>query len=296
MTAAGAAEHRRHRRAVCGQACSRGRSGCDHDPFPEAELGVGSWSSCSRWTPATATLETAGGKGAALSELARAGLPVPGGFHVTTAAYREFVTSTGLAGRIRAELTAAPGPDGAPDPGAGAGARIRALFEEGPLPPALERAVSKAYAELGDGARTVAVRSSATAEDLPDLSFAGQQDTTPAADTVAGSPASAGVVEGVARVVATVEEGEVVRPGEILVTTVTNIGWTPLFTRLSAIVTDVGASLSHASIVARELGIPAVVGCGNATTRIRTGDRIRVDGGRGTVDVREPAASTPEPA
>ncbi|GGT20882.1 hypothetical protein GCM10010222_73500 [Streptomyces tanashiensis] len=122
------------------------------------------------------------------------------------------------------------------------------------------------------------------------------QDTTPATDTVAGSPASGGVVEGVARVVATVEEGEVIRPGEILVTTVTNIGWTPLFTRISAIVTDVGANLSHASIVARELGIPAVVGCGNATTRIRTGDRIRVDGGRGTVDVLEPATATPGPA
>ncbi|MER6997974.1 PEP-utilizing enzyme [Streptomyces sp. NPDC000410] len=56
-------------------------------------------------------------------------------------------------------------------------------------------------------------------------------------------------------------------------------------TRISAIVTDAGANLSHASIVARELGIPAVVGCGNATTRIRTGDRIRVDGGQGTVEV-----------
>ncbi|MEU4103447.1 PEP-utilizing enzyme [Streptomyces tanashiensis] len=122
------------------------------------------------------------------------------------------------------------------------------------------------------------------------------QDATPATDTVAGSPASGGVVEGIARVVATVEEGEVIRPGEILVTTVTNIGWTPLFTRISAIVTDVGANLSHASIVARELGIPAVVGCGNATTRIRTGDRIRVDGGRGTVDVLEPADATPGPA
>lgn len=121
-------------------------------------------------------------------------------------------------------------------------------------------------------------------------------DTTPATDTVAGSPASAGVVEGIARVVAGVEEGEDIRPGEILVTTVTNIGWTPLFTRISAIVTDVGANLSHASIVARELGIPAVVGCGNATTRIRTGDRIRVDGGRGTVDVLEAATTAPEPA
>lgn len=106
--------------------------------------------------------------------------------------------------------------------------------------------------------------------------------TAPAADTVVGSPASGGVVEGIARIVATVEEGEVIRPGEILVTTVTNIGWTPLFTRISAIVTDV-PNLSHASIVARELGIPAVVGCGNATTRIRTGDmggRRPGDGGR----------------
>ncbi|MEU8433488.1 PEP/pyruvate-binding domain-containing protein [Streptomyces sp. NPDC029216] len=109
--------------------------------------------------------------------------------------------------------------------------------------------------------------------------------TRPPSDTVSGSPASGGVVEGIARVVATVEEGETLRPGEILVTTVTNIGWTPLFTRISAIVTDVGANLSHASIVARELGIPAVVGCGNATTRIRTGQRIRVDGGHGTVEV-----------
>ncbi|MEU8889066.1 PEP/pyruvate-binding domain-containing protein [Streptomyces sp. NPDC048442] len=111
--------------------------------------------------------------------------------------------------------------------------------------------------------------------------------TTPAAasETVTGSPASAGVVEGIARVIATVEEGDRLQPGEILVTTVTNIGWTPLFTRISAIVTDVGANLSHASIVARELGIPAVVGCGNATTRLHTGDRIRVDGGRGTVEI-----------
>ena len=70
-----------------------------------------------------------------------------------------------------------------------------------------------------------------------------------------------------------------------LVTTVTNVGWTPLFPRLAAVVTDVGAPLSHAAIVARELGIPAVVGCGNATMRLRTGDRVRVNGSAGTVEV-----------
>jgi pyruvate,water dikinase len=93
------------------------------------------------------------------------------------------------------------------------------------------------------------------------------------------------VVEGVVRVLADAAEGDQLRSGEILVTTVTNVGWTPLFPRLAAVVTDVGAPLSHAAIVARELGIPAVVGCGNATMRLRTGDRVRVDGVAGTVEV-----------
>ena len=66
---------------------------------------------------------------------------------------------------------------------------------------------------------------------------------------------------------------------------ITNVGWTPLFPRAAAVVTDVGAPLSHAAIVARELGIPAVVGCGNATMRLRTGDLVRVDGTAGTVEV-----------
>ncbi|ROP35430.1 PEP/pyruvate-binding domain-containing protein [Saccharothrix texasensis] len=107
----------------------------------------------------------------------------------------------------------------------------------------------------------------------------------PLGDDVSGFPGAAGVVEGVARVIHDVADGKDLARGEILVTTVTNIGWTPLFPRAAAVVTDVGAPLSHAAIVARELGIPAVVGCGNATTRITTGDRLRVDGGRGTVTV-----------
>jgi pyruvate,water dikinase len=77
--------------------------------------------------------------------------------------------------------------------------------------------------------------------------------------------------------------------GEILVTTLTNIGWTPLFPRAAAVVTDVGAPLSHASIVARELGIPTVVGCGNATMRLHTGDRIRVNGQEGKVEILQVA-------
>jgi pyruvate,water dikinase len=69
------------------------------------------------------------------------------------------------------------------------------------------------------------------------------------------------------------------------VTRLTNIGWTPLFPRAGGVVTDLGAPLSHAAIVARELGIPAVVGCGDATARLRTGDRVQVDGAAGEVRV-----------
>ncbi|MEV0380294.1 PEP/pyruvate-binding domain-containing protein [Nonomuraea sp. NPDC050643] len=107
----------------------------------------------------------------------------------------------------------------------------------------------------------------------------------PVSDTVTGFPGAPGVVEGIARVISGPEDGDRLRPGEILVTTLTNVGWTPMFPRAAAVVTDMGAPLSHASIVARELGIPAVVGTGNATMRLRDGDRIRVDGERGTVEL-----------
>jgi phosphohistidine swiveling domain-containing protein len=111
----------------------------------------------------------------------------------------------------------------------------------------------------------------------------------PESSLVKGYAGSSGRVEGLVRRIDSHEEGEQLRAGEILVTSTTNVGWTPLFPRAAAIVTDVGAQLSHAAIVARELGIPAVVGCGDATMRLRTGDRVRVDGGRGTVEILEAA-------
>jgi pyruvate,water dikinase len=109
-------------------------------------------------------------------------------------------------------------------------------------------------------------------------------------EVINGFPGAAGVVEGTARVLSAPEDGGQLHDGEILVTTVTNIGWTPIFPRAGAVVTDVGAPLSHAAIVARELGIPAVVGCGDATVRLRSGDRVRVDGGAGTVEIIDPVA------
>lgn len=100
-----------------------------------------------------------------------------------------------------------------------------------------------------------------------------------------GIPGAAGRVEGSVRILRRPEEGDSLLPGEILVAATTNVGWTPLFPKAAAIITDIGAPLSHAAIVARELGIPAVVGCGIATTQLRTGDRVLVDGGQGVVQV-----------
>jgi len=116
-----------------------------------------------------------------------------------------------------------------------------------------------------------------------DLFVEGSRDEADVA--VRGFPGSAGVVEASVRVISDAADGAALQPGEVLVTTITNVGWTPLFPRAAAVITDVGAPLSHAAIVARELGIPAVVGCGNATMRLRTGDLVRVDGTAGTVEV-----------
>ncbi len=105
---------------------------------------------------------------------------------------------------------------------------------------------------------------------------------------VTGSPGSSGRVEGFVRVLKDSGDSGQLQTGEILVTSQTDISWTVVFPRASAVVTDIGAPLSHAAIVARELGIPAVVGCGNATIQLATGDRVRVDGGNGTVERLQP--------
>jgi pyruvate,water dikinase len=77
----------------------------------------------------------------------------------------------------------------------------------------------------------------------------------------------------------------VLAPGEILVAPVTDVAWTPMFLHAAGLVVEVGGPLSHGSIVAREFGIPAVTAVAGATRRIRSGDRVRVDGSRGVVAV-----------
>lgn len=98
-----------------------------------------------------------------------------------------------------------------------------------------------------------------------------------------GHPGSAGRVEGRVRIIHSPTDGDQLKHGEILVASTTNVGWTPIFPRALAVITDVGAPLSHAAIIARELGIPAVVGTGNATLRLKTGERVTVDGSQGVV-------------
>src|SRR5437764_3129028 len=161
----------------------------------------------------SARLSQVGGKGASLRAWQQQACLCPPGFHVTTAAYRRFVTENELQEKILSAV-------------------------------------------------------STVAADQP--------------------------VEGRALRSATADEGDQLQTGEVLVTSVTDVGWTPLFPRAAAVVTDVGTPLSHAAIVARELGIPVVVGCGNATMRLHTGDWLRVNGEKGTVEIVEvPQAAQP---
>lgn len=120
----------------------------------------------------TADIGRAGGKGANLAVLTRAGLPVPPGFVVVTAAYREFVREHGLDALIRRELADVGGDPDAVD---AASSRLRRAFESAPMSEEMRDQLAAACAPFGDG--PLAVRSSATAEDLPEASFAGQQDT-----------------------------------------------------------------------------------------------------------------------
>ena len=113
----------------------------------------------------------------------------------------------------------------------------------------------------------------------------GAADAEAGITEVRGFPAAKGIVEGVARVITTVGDLRLVEPGEILVCGGTTTEWTPAFGIIAACVCDTGGSLTHAAIVSREYGIPCVVGTAIATQVIKTGDRIRVDGRAGTVQV-----------
>jgi phosphohistidine swiveling domain-containing protein len=102
---------------------------------------------------------------------------------------------------------------------------------------------------------------------------------------VKGLPAAAGITEGPACVVTGTEDFDKVKSGDILVCIMTNPAWVVLFSKIKAVVTDTGGVLAHTAVVAREFGIPGVVGTGDATHRIKDGDHLRVNGSTGTVEI-----------
>jgi pyruvate,water dikinase len=104
-----------------------------------------------------------------------------------------------------------------------------------------------------------------------------------------GIAASPGIAEGLARVITTVDDLDDVQTGEILVCPITAPSWAPVFAKIGGAVSDIGGIMSHAAIVSREYGLPAVVGTGFGTKRIETGQRIRVDGNEGAVTVLDGA-------
>jgi len=104
------------------------------------------------------------------------------------------------------------------------------------------------------------------------------------ATAIAGLPVSSGVVEGRARVVLNMEDADL-EDGDILVTSFTDPSWTPLFVSIKGLVTEVGGLMTHGAVIAREYGLPAVVGVENATKLIKDGERIRVHGTEGYVEI-----------
>ena len=142
-------------------------------------------------------------------------------------------------------------------------------------------------------ARTPSVRSNRsrhrgcsprTARRLPGRTIA----TDLPSGALVGLAVSGGIVEGRARVVRNIAEADL-EPGDILVTAYTDPSWTPLFVAIAGVVTEVGGMMTHGAVIAREYGLPAVVGVQRATERIRDGQRIRLDGTDGYVLVLAPS-------
>jgi pyruvate, water dikinase len=102
---------------------------------------------------------------------------------------------------------------------------------------------------------------------------------------IIGFPGSPGIVEGKVRVCRTVKEVGELKEGEILVAPTTSPSWAPAFQKIKAAITDVGGVMCHAAIVCREYGLPAIVGTGSATSRLKTGQRIRLDGSKGEINI-----------
>ena len=165
------------------------------------------------------------------------------------------------------------------------------------------RAIAKAARQTWTAANKVVAKDwvgTATATQLafpylglwgfPDKFYRSSEEEYGKVKGIAGSP---GVVEGIACVVGSEAEFDSLRPGDILVCQMTNPAWQVLYGKIIAVVTDAGGTISHPAVLAREYGIPAVVGTSAGTYRIKTGDRLRVDGNAGVVEILETTAAAP---
>jgi pyruvate,water dikinase len=156
---------------------------------------------------------------------------------------------------------------------------IYSALEEWSPPPALgvpPTAVTDPFAIMNYGITT---------ERLQEWLGGGAVDGNGSGPLLTGAPGSAGVAEGLVRVIASERQLGEVQPGEILVCPITAPSWTPLLGEIAGIVSDSGGMMCHAAIVCREFGVPAVVGTGFATSRLETGQRVRIDGSVGTVEL-----------
>jgi pyruvate,water dikinase len=162
--------------------------------------------------------------------------------------------------------------------------------------------ISELQDGLPDNARQVVayrrrLRDEHRAKELP-ITFTGMPEpivagavATDGDNEVRGLSGAVGIVEGRARVILDPATADPLDEGEVLVCRFTDPSWTPLFLLASALVIDIGASASHGAIVARELGIPCVIGTGDGTRRITTGDLLKVDGSTGVVTISERAVT-----
>ena len=122
---------------------------------------------------------------------------------------------------------------------------------------------------------------------FPDKFYRKPNEVAGQINGIGGSP---GVVEGIARVVLREDQFDEVRAGDILVCQMTNPAWVVLFTKIVGLVTDAGGTVSHPAVLSREFGIPAVVGSSVGTQQIKTGDRVRINGITGLVEILQTAA------
>lgn len=163
------------------------------------------------------------------------------------------------------------------------------LYEGDELGAALDGGAVVAAEELAFRRETLAAFRAATPPRVLGKPLEENAPDTSAEDgLIHGTPASAGSTRARARVVSTLADAGRLQPGEVLVAAMTMPAWTPLFAVAGAVVTDAGGVLSHPAVVAREFGIPAVVGAGNATARIADGDMVTVDGTAGTIEIEGP--------